>query len=50
MDERGSILGRWRGFFLHNRVQTGSGVHSATGGSFPGGKADGAWSWQLTPI
>jgi hypothetical protein len=33
--------------------QTGSGAHPAsypmsTGGSSPGGKADGAWSWPLT--
>jgi hypothetical protein len=39
----------------HRRVQNGSGTHSAsypmgTGGSFPGGKADGAWSWPLTSI
>jgi hypothetical protein len=35
------------------RSQTGSGVHPTsytmgTVGSFPGGKAAGAWSWQLT--
>jgi len=41
-------------FSLH-RVQTVSGVHSAsytvgTGGSFPGGKTAGAWSWQLTSV
>jgi hypothetical protein len=40
-------------FFLHHRVQTGSGTHSAsypmaTRGSFPGDKAAGAWSWLLT--
>jgi hypothetical protein len=39
---------------LH-RVQNGSGVHPAsnpvgTRGSFPGGKAVGAWSWPLTSI
>jgi hypothetical protein len=38
--------------FLHV-VQTGSEAHPAsypigTGGSFPGGKAAGAWSWALT--
>jgi hypothetical protein len=42
-------------FFLHHRVQTGSGAHPAsypmgTRGSFPGGKNDGAWSWPLTSI
>jgi hypothetical protein len=36
-------------------VQTDSGVHPAsypvgTGGSFPGGKAAGPWSWPLTSI
>jgi hypothetical protein len=40
-------------FSLHHRVQTGSGAHPAsypvvTKGSFPGGKAAGAWSWPLT--
>jgi hypothetical protein len=42
-------------FSLHSRVQNGSGVHPAsypmgTRGSFPGGKAAGAWSWPLTSI
>jgi hypothetical protein len=42
-------------FSLHHHVQTGSGVHPpsyAVGirGSFPGGKAAGAWSWPLTHI
>jgi hypothetical protein len=42
-------------FSLHHRVQTGSGAHPAsysmrTRGSFPGGKAAGAWSWPLTSI
>jgi hypothetical protein len=41
--------------FLHHRVQNGSGAHPAsypmrTRGSFPGGKAAGAWSWPLTSI
>jgi hypothetical protein len=41
-------------FSLHHRVQNGSGAHSASypmsiRGSFPGGKAAGAWSWPLTP-
>jgi hypothetical protein len=40
-------------FSLHHRVQTGCGAHPAsypmdTRGSFPGGKAAGAWSWPLT--
>jgi hypothetical protein len=40
---------------LHHRVQNGSGAHPAsypmgTRGSFPGGKAAGAWSWPLTSI
>jgi hypothetical protein len=39
----------------HPRVQTGSGTHPAsysmgTSGSFPGGKAAGAYSWPLTSI
>jgi hypothetical protein len=42
-------------FSLHHRVQNGSGVQPAfypmvTKGSFPGGKAAGAWSWPLTSI
>jgi hypothetical protein len=42
-------------FSLHHRVQNGSGAHSAsypmgTRGYFPGGKADGAWSWPLAFI
>jgi len=42
------------GIFIHHCVRTGSGVHSAsypvdTGGSFPGGKAFGAWSFTSTP-
>jgi hypothetical protein len=42
-------------FSLHHRVQNGSGAHPASypmgsGGSFPGGKAAGAWSWPLTSI
>jgi hypothetical protein len=40
---------------LHHCIQTGSGAHPAsypmgTGGSFPGGKAAGAWGWPLTSI
>jgi hypothetical protein len=40
-------------FCLFRVIQTGSGAHPAsypigTGGSFPGGKAAGAWSWPLT--
>jgi hypothetical protein len=40
-------------FFLLNIVQTGSWVNPTsypmgTGGSFPAGKAAGAWSWPLT--
>jgi hypothetical protein len=39
----------------HHSVQNGSGAHPAsypmgTRGSFPGGKAAGAWSWPLTSI
>jgi hypothetical protein len=42
-------------FFLHHRVQNGSGAHPAsypvgTRGCFPGAKAGGAWSWPLTSI
>jgi hypothetical protein len=42
-------------FSLHHRVQNGSGAHPAsypmnTGGSFPGGKAAGTWSWPFTSI
>jgi hypothetical protein len=40
-------------FSLRHCIQTGSGAHSSsypmgTRGSFPGGKAAGAWSWPLT--
>jgi hypothetical protein len=40
-------------FSFHHRVHNGSGAHPAsypmgTRGSFPGGKAAGAWSWPLT--
>jgi hypothetical protein len=40
-------------FSLLHVVQTATGVHPTsytigTGGSFPGGKAAGAWSWELT--
>jgi hypothetical protein len=42
-------------FSLHHRVQNGSGAHPASypigsRGSFPGGKAAGAWSWPLASI
>jgi hypothetical protein len=48
----GSIPGR--DFFLRHCIQTDSGVHPAsytlgTGGSFPGGKAVGAWSYTSIP-
>jgi hypothetical protein len=50
-----TIPGRGWEFFSHHRVQNGSGAHPAsnpmgTRGSFPGGKAAGAWSWPLTSI
>jgi hypothetical protein len=46
--------GYWN-FSLHHRIQNGSGAHPAsytmgTRGSFPGGKAAGAWSWPLASI
>jgi hypothetical protein len=42
-------------FHLHHRVQKGSGFHPASypmgsRGSFPDGKAAGAWNWPLTSI
>jgi hypothetical protein len=42
-------------FSLHHRIQNGCGARPAsypigTRGSFPGGKAAGAWSWPLTSI
>jgi hypothetical protein len=48
------VPARAENFSLHHRVQTGSEAHPAcypmgTRGSFPGGKAAGAWSWPLTP-
>jgi hypothetical protein len=56
LDDRGSRVRFPTGsgnFSLHHRVQNGSGTHPATypmgtRGSFPGGKAAGAWSWPLT--
>jgi hypothetical protein len=52
LDDRGSIPGN---FSLNHRVQNGSGAHPAsyqmgTRGSYPGGKAAGAWSWPITSI
>jgi hypothetical protein len=57
---RDSVVGIATGYGLDGRgvgvrvhvVQTGSGVHPTsypmdTGGSFPAGKAAGAWSWPL---
>jgi hypothetical protein len=49
------ILAGAGNFSLRHHVQTGSGAHPVsypmgTGGSFPGGKAAGAWSWPLTFI
>jgi hypothetical protein len=47
------FIGSWAGSFsLLQRVQNGSGAHPAsypvgTGGTFPGGKAAGVWSWPL---
>jgi len=42
----------WLGFdsfSVPHRVQTGSGAYPmGTRGYFPGAKAAGAWSWQLT--
>jgi hypothetical protein len=57
LDDRGSGIRFSAGagkFSLHHRVHNGSGVHPASyptgnGGSFPGGKAAGAWSWPLVP-
>jgi hypothetical protein len=56
LDEQGVgvwVLGGGQEFSLLHVVQTGSGVHPAsysmgTVGSFPEGKAAGAWSWPLT--
>jgi hypothetical protein len=44
-----------RNFSLHHRVQNGPEAHPdsypmGNRGSFPGGKAAGAWSWPLTSI
>jgi hypothetical protein len=49
---RSSSPGWGKIFLLSNVVETGSGTHPAyplrSGGSFPGGKAAGTWSWPLT--
>jgi hypothetical protein len=58
LDDQGSRVRFSAGaenFSLHHRVQNVSGAHPAsypmgTRGSFPGGKAAGAWSWPLTSI
>jgi hypothetical protein len=57
-DDRGSEVRFMAGagnFTLHHRVQIGAGGHPAsypmgTKGSFPRGKAAGAWNWPLTSI
>jgi hypothetical protein len=57
LEDRGSRVRFAAGdgnFSLHHRVQNGSGAHPAfypmgTRGSFPGGKAAGAWSYTSTP-
>jgi hypothetical protein len=55
LEDRGSEFEsrRFKKCSLLHVVQIGSGVHPTsypmgTGGSFPGGKAVGAWSWPLT--
>jgi hypothetical protein len=56
LDDRGSWVRfpAGAGNFFHHRVQNGSGAHPAypmgTRGSCSGGKAAGAWSWQLISI
>jgi hypothetical protein len=58
MDDRGSRVRFPAGagnFSLNRRVQNGSGAHPPSypmviRGSFPGGKAAGAWSWPLSCI
>jgi hypothetical protein len=58
LDDRSSRVPSGGGagnFSLHHRVRNGSGTHPVsypmgTRGSFPGGKAAGAWSWPLTSI
>jgi hypothetical protein len=53
MTEESEFESRWgQEFSLLQIAQTGSEVHQTscpmvTGGSFPGGKAAGAWSWPL---
>jgi hypothetical protein len=50
LDDRSSIPGRGKIFFLHI-VQTGAGAYPmGTGGSIPGGKEVEAWGWPLTSI
>jgi hypothetical protein len=57
LDDRGSRVrfpARAGNFSLHLRVQNCSGAHPGSytmgkRGSFPGGKAAGAWSWPLNP-
>jgi hypothetical protein len=55
-DDRGSIPGGgWEFFSLRHRLQTGSETLTVSytmciGGSLPGGKSAGVWSWPLTSI
>jgi hypothetical protein len=37
-------------FSLHHRVRSQPPTHWVPGGCFPGGKADGSWSWTLISI
>jgi hypothetical protein len=55
LDERVRFPAGAGNFSLHHHVQNGSGANPAsypmdTRGSFPGGKAAGAWSWPVTSI
>jgi hypothetical protein len=58
LDNRGSRVrfpAKAGNFSPHDRVQNGSGTHPAsypmgTRGTFPEGKAAGAWIWPLTSI
>jgi len=54
LDDWDSVSSRgW--VFFHHSIQSGPGAHQASftmgsGGSFPGGKAAGAWSWPPTSV
>jgi len=53
MNDTSSFHGNFGTFSIRHSFRTGSEAHPVSypmgiGGSFPGGKATGSWSWPLT--